>query len=83
MLKFDITVNVLVEVSLDKLAVRLAISRAICELDAENRGILKPEGLLTRDPRMVERKKFDRRKLVRNSNSLNNIKKNLTRFCCP
>jgi small subunit ribosomal protein S9 len=29
----------------------------MCELDEENRGILKPEGLLTRDPRMVERKK--------------------------
>ena len=43
-------------------AVRLAISRAMCELDAENRGILKPEGLLTRDPRMVERKKFGQKK---------------------
>ena len=39
-------------------AVRLALSRAMCELDEENRSILKPEGLLTRDPRMVERKKF-------------------------
>ena len=39
-------------------AVRLAIARAMCELDAENRAALKPEGLLTRDPRMVERKKF-------------------------
>ena len=39
-------------------AVRLALSRAMCEIDIENRGILKPEGLLTRDPRMVERKKF-------------------------
>jgi len=27
-----------------------------------NRGILKPEGLLTRDPRMVERKKFGQKK---------------------
>ena len=43
-------------------AVRLALSRAMCEIDAENRGILKPEGLLTRDPRMVERKKFGKKK---------------------
>jgi len=43
-------------------AVRLAISRAMCELDAENRLTLKPEGLLTRDPRMVERKKFGQKK---------------------
>lgn len=43
-------------------AVRLALSRALCEIDAENRGVLKPEGLLTRDPRMVERKKFGQKK---------------------
>ena len=43
-------------------AVRLAISRALCELDEENRQALKPEGLLTRDPRMVERKKFGQKK---------------------
>ena len=43
-------------------AVRLAISRVLCEIDAENRLVLKPEGLLTRDPRMVERKKFGQKK---------------------
>ncbi len=43
-------------------AVRMAIARAMCEVDAENRTILKPEGLLTRDPRMVERKKFGQKK---------------------
>lgn len=43
-------------------AVRMAIARAMCELDAENREVLKPEGLLTRDPRMVERKKFGQKK---------------------
>lgn len=43
-------------------AVRLAISRALCEVDVENRATLKPEGLLTRDPRMVERKKFGQKK---------------------
>ena len=43
-------------------AIRLAISRALCELDVENRAVLKPEGLLTHDPRMVERKKFGQKK---------------------
>src|SRR5688572_28533886 len=43
-------------------AVRLAISRALCEIDAENRITLKPLGTLTRDPRMVERKKPGRKK---------------------
>ena len=43
-------------------AVRLALSRALCDIDAENRGVLKPEGLLTRDPRMVERKKYGQKK---------------------
>jgi len=43
-------------------AIRLALARAVCELDAENRGLLKPEGLLTRDPRMVERKKYGQKK---------------------
>lgn len=43
-------------------AIRLALSRAMVELDAENRSALKPEGLLTRDPRMVERKKFGQKK---------------------
>ncbi len=43
-------------------AIRLAISRALCEIDVEHRSTLKPEGLLTRDPRMVERKKFGQKK---------------------
>ena len=43
-------------------AVRLAISRALCTIDEEYRTVLKPEGLLTRDPRMVERKKFGQKK---------------------
>lgn len=46
-------------------AVRLAIARALCETSQENRPILKKEGLLTRDPRMVERKKYGRRKARR------------------
>jgi len=43
-------------------AIRLAISRAMCELNPEHRLVLKPEGLLTRDPRMVERKIFGQKK---------------------
>ena len=43
-------------------AIRLAISRALCEIDPDHCIVLKPEGLLTRDPRMVERKKFGQKK---------------------
>lgn len=39
-------------------AIRLGIARALTEYDPELRGILKKNGLLTRDPRMVERKKY-------------------------
>ncbi len=39
-------------------AVRHGISRALLDFDPELRGVLKKAGLLTRDPRMVERKKF-------------------------
>mgnify|MGYP001089365263 CR=1 FL=1 len=46
-------------------AVRLAISRALVEVNAEHRPPLKKEGFLTRDPRMVERKKYGRRKARR------------------
>ena len=60
---FDIKVNVYGGgITGQAEAVRLAISRAMCELNEDNRGILKPEGLLTRDPRMVERKKFGQKK---------------------
>lgn len=38
-------------------ALRLGISRALVEIDAENRPKLKHAGFLTRDPREVERKK--------------------------
>ena len=43
-------------------AIRLAISRALCELDNENRSSLKSAGLLTRDARVVERKKPGQKK---------------------
>jgi small subunit ribosomal protein S9 len=43
-------------------ALALAISRALCEINAEHRPPLKAKGLLMRDPRMVERKKFGQKK---------------------
>ena len=43
-------------------AIRLAITRALVAINEEYKAVLKPEGLLTRDPRMVERKKFGQKK---------------------
>lgn len=43
-------------------AIRLGISRALCEINPDFRPSLKKEGFLTRDPRMVERKKYGRPK---------------------
>lgn len=43
-------------------ALRLAISRAIIELEPEHRPVLKLNGFLRRDPRMVERKKPGQKK---------------------
>lgn len=43
-------------------AIRLGISRALIQLNPDHRSALKPEGLLTRDPRMVERKKPGQKK---------------------
>jgi len=39
-------------------AVRLGIARALLKLNPDLRGVLKKAGMLTRDSRMVERKKF-------------------------
>ncbi|MBM71239.1 MAG: 30S ribosomal protein S9 [Crocinitomicaceae bacterium] len=61
--KFNIKVNVAGGgITGQAEAVRLAISKALVELDPENKPALKAEGLTTRDPRMVERKKFGQRK---------------------
>jgi small subunit ribosomal protein S9 len=43
-------------------ALRLAIARALCELDLEFRPALKKAGFLTRDARMIERKKYGLKK---------------------
>jgi small subunit ribosomal protein S9 len=46
-------------------AVRLGIARALVEINAENKPALRKEGFMTRDSRMVERKKPGRRKARR------------------
>ncbi|XME01678.1 30S ribosomal protein S9 [Lachnospiraceae bacterium C1.1] len=57
--KFDVLVNVYGGGYTGQAgAIRHGISRALLEVDAEYRPILKKEGYLTRDPRMKERKKY-------------------------
>lgn len=46
-------------------ALRHGISRALAAMDADFRALLKPKGLLTRDSRVVERKKYGKRKARR------------------
>ncbi|WP_262150860.1 30S ribosomal protein S9 [Chryseobacterium foetidum] len=61
--QYDVTVNVFGGGNTGQAeAIRLGISRALCEINAEFRLSLKPAGLLTRDARMVERKKPGQKK---------------------
>jgi small subunit ribosomal protein S9 len=61
--KFDVKVNVNGGGNTGQAdAIKLAIARALCKLDEENRAALKVEGLLTRDSRVVERKKPGQKK---------------------
>ncbi|KUJ50523.1 MULTISPECIES: 30S ribosomal protein S9 [unclassified Chryseobacterium] len=61
--QYDVTVNVFGGGNTGQAeAIRLGISRALCEINAEYRLLLKPAGLLTRDARMVERKKPGQKK---------------------
>lgn len=61
--QYDVTVNVCGGGNTGQAeAIRLGISRALCEINAEYRLALKPHGLLTRDARMVERKKPGQKK---------------------
>ncbi|MFN3839324.1 MAG: 30S ribosomal protein S9 [Cyclobacteriaceae bacterium] len=46
-------------------AVRLGIARALVQVNGENKPVLRKEGFVTRDSRMVERKKYGRRKARR------------------
>ncbi len=57
--QYDVTVNVKGGGITGQIeAVRLGISRALVEINPDFKSALKAEGLMTRDPRMVERKKF-------------------------
>tara|TARA_B100000900_G_C20504178_1_gene685103 strand:- start:575 stop:961 length:387 start_codon:yes stop_codon:yes gene_type:complete len=56
--KYDANINVNGGGSTGQVeAIRLAISRALVEINEDYKPLLKAEGLMTRDPRMVERKK--------------------------
>jgi small subunit ribosomal protein S9 len=56
--QYDITVNVMGGgINGQAEAIRLGISRALVKVSEELKPALKAEGLMTRDPRMVERKK--------------------------
>ena len=61
--KYDVKVNVTGGgVKGQAEAVSLGVSRALVKIDEEYKPALKKEGLLTRDPRVVERKKFGKKK---------------------
>ncbi|MEY4593799.1 MAG: hypothetical protein RIQ47_209 [Bacteroidota bacterium] len=60
---YDITVNVMGGgIRGQAEAIRLGIARALVKANEENKSLLRKEGLMTRDPRMVERKKPGQRK---------------------
>lgn len=64
--KYDITANLKGGgVSGQAEALRLAIAKALVVENAESKSALRKEGFVTRDPRMVERKKFGKRKARR------------------
>jgi len=43
-------------------AIKLGVARLLCKMESQNRSLLKPYGLLTRDARIKERKKYGLRK---------------------
>jgi len=56
--QYDISVNVFGGgINGQAEAIRLGVARALVKVAEENKTLLKAEGLMTRDPRMVERKK--------------------------
>lgn len=61
--KFDVLINVTGGGTTGQAqAIRLGIARALIDNNPDLRPALKKDGLLTRDPRMVERKKYGRPK---------------------
>lgn len=66
--KFDVTVNVYGGgITGQAGAIRLGITRALLEINPDYRATLKPAGLITRDPRAKERKKYGLKKARRAS----------------
>lgn len=66
--KFDVTVNVFGGgITGQAGAIRLGITRALMEVNPDLRATLKPAGLVTRDPRAKERKKYGLKKARRAS----------------
>jgi small subunit ribosomal protein S9 len=64
--QYDVTVNVEGGgIKGQAEAVRLGIARALVTFNGENKPVLRKEGFVTRDSRMVERKKYGRRKARR------------------
>ena len=60
---FDVNINVKgVGIKVQTEAISLGIARALIKIDEANKPALKAEKLTTRDPRMVERKKFGKKK---------------------
>ena len=61
--QYDVTINVEGGgISGQAEAIRLGITRALVEMNAESKPALKAQALMTRDPRMVERKKPGQKK---------------------
>jgi len=61
--EYDVKVNVTNgDITGQAQAIRLAIAKALVEINPEYKKDLRAEGLVTRDPRMVERKKFGQKK---------------------
>ena len=54
-------------------AIQLGVARLLCQIDKENRVILKPFGFLTRDARIKERKKYGLRKARKASTILKTL----------
>lgn len=64
--KFDVLVNVFGGGTTGQAgAIRLGITRALMEVNPDYRAVLKPAGLVTRDPRAKERKKYGLKKARR------------------
>ncbi len=64
--KFDVLVNVCGGgITGQAGAIRLGITRALLEVNPDYRAVLKPAGLVTRDPRAKERKKYGLKKARR------------------